>query len=309
MCPLCGSKRHSIDGTNKNYMILKCTECDLFFSWPMVSNIDYSTEKTHTRPEFNNIEQLVGDILGSKKQRVKILEIGCGDLRHLIKLKLRFKNNVKLAGYDLHLQDYTILKAKQYDIELYTDLKSIRCCFDIVYMFHVLEHVEDPLNFVNKIKSFVCEKGFIVLSVPNPKRITKYIFSEQWDNPGYHLTKWSKKSLMYLAQRSNLQIVKIEYSNFSILDFYILLIDLEEELYKIIRMILKIIKARSNEINFQNKLEIEKAQKRKSKKYIRTIIHSFVIVPLLYIIASLIFPILFLLGQGRGLSLIMVCKK
>jgi len=315
MCPLCGSKRHSIDGTNKHYMVLKCTECDLIFSVPMVSNIDYSSEKTHSRSELNIVEQLVRDILGSKKQKVKILEIGCGDLRHLIKLKLKFKNNIELYGYDLHLSEYTELKAKQYNIKLLSDLKQISYCFDIVYLFHVLEHVEDPLNFIDRLRNFICQNGFLVLSVPNPKRITRFLFPEEWDKPGYHLTRWNKKSLMYLALYSDLEILRISCTNFNILDFYILPINIKEVFNKVIiilnRILTKIIKVKLKIVDNSKKVKqaYEDIRFINIKEYTKITIEKFIIEPISIGFALLIFPVFVLLGKGKGLSLILVCKK
>ena len=39
--------------------------------------------------------------------------------------------------------------------------------FDVVTMYHALEHVEDPLAILSRIRSWIAEKGVLLIEVPN----------------------------------------------------------------------------------------------------------------------------------------------
>ena len=67
-----------------------------------------------------------------------------------------------------------LLQIKFPDLEIETNLfenfESTQK-FDVIIMGHVLEHVIDPVNILNKFKSFLEPRGIIWASVPNAKSL------------------------------------------------------------------------------------------------------------------------------------------
>ncbi len=64
--------------------------------------------------------------------------------------------------------------------------------FDAVTMFEVLEHLEKPAEFVEKIKILLKKDGWLALSVPYRGAPE---FLKPHDLPPRHLTRWDEKSL------------------------------------------------------------------------------------------------------------------
>lgn len=219
-CPLCSSEICRFEESHLSYKIYTCNMCGLTFSFPMETTFDYSNEKTHRRKEIEKVEEIINYILCMKNQ-VYILEIGAGDLRHLISIRKKFQyENIELHAFDLSYTDENKKKASEYKIKLLNDLNS-NYKYDIIFLFHVLEHVPDLKDFLCMLKSKLNLHGFLILSVPNPNRITKRIFKEDWDNPPYHLSRFRDKTLIKISDILDLYLVDVLRYRLTIFDFYL----------------------------------------------------------------------------------------
>lgn len=73
----------------------------------------------------------------------------------------------------------------------------------IVTLLHVFEHLDDPVNFLKKIKhSILSKNGFVYFEIPNP-------FCNPLDDPT-HLNLYSEKTIKYLLESSGYDICFIE---------------------------------------------------------------------------------------------------
>lgn len=64
--------------------------------------------------------------------------------------------------------------------------------FDVITLFEVLEHLEDPSESLEKIKVLLKKGGYLAISVPY--RGSSKLFKAH-DIPPRHLTRWSEKSM------------------------------------------------------------------------------------------------------------------
>jgi len=64
--------------------------------------------------------------------------------------------------------------------------------FDVITLFEVLEHLEDPSESLEKIKILLKKGGYLAISVPY--RGSSKLFKAH-DIPPRHLTRWSEKSM------------------------------------------------------------------------------------------------------------------
>jgi SAM-dependent methyltransferase len=79
--------------------------------------------------------------------------------------------------------------------------------FDSISIFHTLEHVENPIEFLLDIKKHIKKNGTIYISVPNSySNYREKIKSEEVDDfdllnyPPHHLTWWRPEDLINLAR-------------------------------------------------------------------------------------------------------------
>ena len=154
-------------------------------------------EKTNKR-----IEHLLNNIAGE----ISVLEIGCAEGLFLEKLS-RVKRIKRLAGIEPSL-DSSIAHDK--GIEIYKSFGSllndtIKPRFDVACLFHVLEHIEDPLSFIISIIQLLQEKSFIFIEVPNQ---SGHPMIREDPNPE-HIQRFSPASIAVLLERAGFALLQL----------------------------------------------------------------------------------------------------
>ena len=115
------------------------------------------------------------------------------------------KENLKLEIYDKDL------------LEL-----SLGQKFDVITLWHVLEHVQNPEKYVERIHELLNGKGLLLIEVPNFNSWTRRLTQKHWLalDLKHHLTFFTPSSLVSLLEKYNLKTKKIrtfslEYSTFT----------------------------------------------------------------------------------------------
>ncbi len=83
--------------------------------------------------------------------------------------------------------------------------------FDYITFFEVIEHIDNPQNFIQGVKKLLNPKGTIILSVPCRERA--FVNWEKGDFPRHHLSRWNEESLKYFLEKNNFIVKKIIYVN------------------------------------------------------------------------------------------------
>lgn len=156
-------------------------------------------------------------------QAKSILDVGSGRGFMLYYLKKYYgyqravgtqisKNAFEFSTSKLHLEIY--------DKDL-PELSLGSAGFDIVSMWHVLEHVTKPEKYIEHIHSRLNHHGKLVIEVPNFDSWTRALTGKYWLglDPDYHITFFTPASLSRLLREHNFKIKKIhtfslEYSTF-----------------------------------------------------------------------------------------------
>ncbi len=97
------------------------------------------------------------------------------------------------------------------DYENYT-LKGIgETAGSVVFCRHVLEHVKDPLFFLQSMKRQGVQDFYI--SVPNADTFDRVLFGTHWFmwDPPRHLWQFNKKSLFLLLEKAGLKVLDTGY--------------------------------------------------------------------------------------------------
>lgn len=215
-CPLCGNRRYFkfiecvySQEMKIQYKIFRCKNCGIEFSEPMksASSSHYQESEWYgERWEFYETLKFF------KGERGKILDIGCGESHFL---NLAKKENFEIVGIDFN--EEAIRRAKEkfgfervYPFTLEEFMKKFPSeKFDMICAFQIIEHLENPVDFVLKLRKILRENGFFVFSLPNPERFQARIKweREQWDFPPHHLTRWSNKSIQVLLEKTGFKIL------------------------------------------------------------------------------------------------------
>ncbi len=234
ICALCKSKNIKIVYKGKirlgkfgNFLnsqcIYECEKCGLKFYPP--SSIDYSNEeyrnlvqndpsaktyyKNHDREQLQHLDILGIELLREKK----IVDVGCGAGSFLDLVRGFTKDQIAIEPF----KDYQkVLTRKGYRTFDYIDSlnKSFDKTIDIVTAFAVIEHVDNPKEFLHSMKRLISTEGFILISTPNSDDWLLKLLSDDYKSFFYrYVHKWyfNKKSLTHLANSLNFKRIEFIY--------------------------------------------------------------------------------------------------
>jgi len=164
------------------------------------------------------IKQKVKLINSFNETDKKILDIGTGTGSFLAACKNigwdvtgvePDKNARTLAKETLQNSRYKIYKSVE-DLKLGTQYPEPRT-YDIITMWHVLEHVPNLSEYVSNLKKLLKPSGTLIIAVPNYKSFDATYYKEYWaayDVPR-HLWHFSKAAIQKLFQQEKMKVVKI----------------------------------------------------------------------------------------------------
>lgn len=180
-----------------DYEIWEC--CDTGFSWsePMLQGSDLFYNWITATPNYYPQSRWEYEYLISKSALNigSLLDVGCGDGKFLSLLPKEFKK------YGIDFNHESVKLASAYGSIFQGKLENMPAAmkFDNVVAFHVLEHVEDPLGFINECFDKVKPGGKLILSTPNsPMYFEKYGIDIK-NLPPHHLTRWTKGAYLDVA--------------------------------------------------------------------------------------------------------------
>jgi 2-polyprenyl-3-methyl-5-hydroxy-6-metoxy-1,4-benzoquinol methylase len=250
-CKVCDN---NIELINVKYSLGQCTNCKFIFCLNVYSqeqfvtvydelyNKENSKYQRHSRIEFDQIvnEQLVKigfnrsrlikkNILNSNCQSV--LEIGSGI--GLIGAYIRLKNkNIQYTGIELDQEAYR--KSQQLKLNTingdFTEMEKIEGEFDVIMLWEVIEHLQDLKLFLDLAYKKLNNKGKIILSTPNYKKIQNYPNREKdqlfQDEPPIHLNFFTVENIdnifkLYHFINCKIEVKKIPYIALTKKSFYL----------------------------------------------------------------------------------------
>ncbi len=81
--------------------------------------------------------------------------------------------------------------------------------FDLVTMWHFLEHDYHPLESLRHARNLLAEDGLIVIEVPNLGSLTRRLYGDRW--PGLqapqHTILLNPKTLRAMAEQAGLEVI------------------------------------------------------------------------------------------------------
>jgi len=219
ICPICckSTDQNFIEKIGE-YELYHCISCDVVFSNPMrnpgeewykkiyiLRNHGVETKLSWSHKQFLKYKPIPGG---------RLIDIGCGDGFFLYEAK---KIGYKVTGIDFDKE--AIEKGKKlYGLsELYSDnlenfLLNCSGKFDIITLFDVLEHSENPVKLIEDINKILKLNGVIIISLPNRDRWPKSTIPKKLDSPPHHLTRWNISAVTKFLENHGFQIKKVVFS-------------------------------------------------------------------------------------------------
>ncbi|WP_395056204.1 class I SAM-dependent methyltransferase [Flavobacterium sp.] len=177
---------------------------------------DYISHTDAKRSLFEKLYQIIKSYSLNKKvslinslhlQKGNLLDIGAGTGDFLATAK---KAGWQTTGIEPSDKAKNISISK--GVTFAENLESVDShSFDVITMWHVLEHVPDLENQIKTLKRLVKPNGTIIIAVPNYKSFDAKYYGEFWaayDVPR-HLWHFSKIAIEKLFANENMKLIKI----------------------------------------------------------------------------------------------------
>lgn len=133
----------------------------------------------------------------------RVLDVGCGDGARLARLAVEGWSPV---GYDIDREAVEAARqAVEGDVEVGTihDIED-GAAFDAVVMFHVLEHVDDPLATLLRARALLRPGGVLSIATPNATSWLHHLYGSRWRGlePPRHFQVFTEPGLRHLLGRA-----------------------------------------------------------------------------------------------------------
>jgi len=230
-CPSCGEQKlveklscKDYTVSHETFSISECTTCTTRITTPRPDDSDiykyYLSDDyiSHTSSAKTIIDKLylfarkytltqkLKLISGLNNASKTILDYGCGTGEFLRVCKL---NDWHING----IEPSTTAREKAMSLlstSIFESIDQSHQIYNIVTLWHVLEHVPNPSETLAKISAQLSYNGTIIVAVPNYKSYDAYYYKQYWgafDVPR-HLWHFSREGMHALLEKNNLQLIK-----------------------------------------------------------------------------------------------------
>jgi 2-polyprenyl-3-methyl-5-hydroxy-6-metoxy-1,4-benzoquinol methylase len=241
-CPFCNSTEYSIYerfGSELQYTYVLCNNCKLVYQSPRpkydqqfidaayalyswyVNNLDLNDVTQIKESGVDMFSKEIDYISQFDPKRSAVLDIGCGMGTFLYAAKKVYQEAVgldvseKMAEFVEKNIDARVF-VQQFEVFQYPRK------FSLIHMSHVLEHIPNPNEWMQKAKSMLEPDGILVINVPHKfglgyrmqhlfyKMKLKKQFSDTWSDPTRtpdHLFEPTIPAMKYLLQKNGYQIL------------------------------------------------------------------------------------------------------
>lgn len=138
-----------------------------------------------------------------------LLDVGCGTGDFL---SICNRNGWNVVGVEPNRSAHVLAKRKlDQHSKIYQDLFELSSeKFDVITLWHVLEHVPDLDAYIVQLKKLLKTSGVLVVAVPNYKSYDASYYQQFWaayDVPR-HLWHFSKNSIQLLFSKNSMKLIK-----------------------------------------------------------------------------------------------------
>lgn len=210
--------------TGRDYSYAGCPNCGLTFLNPFPSEDElsalYNSEFQLYEEDVKGFVSRFASLLASSREDVvasaqrkpgKILDIGCGLGVFAERMRER---GWDAYGFEISLDVIRQAKKRLGENKVFDNWREIpKKWFDVITLWHVLEHVQDPVDLIQKIRDSLKVDGWLIIEVPNFGSLSLQVFKKSYVHHSIpvHVLYWSRMSLVRLLRDGKFEISKVWY--------------------------------------------------------------------------------------------------
>lgn len=226
ICHICHSEKTHVYCEKNGYTLYQCDTCHFVFVYPIPKNLsavygenyfhdvggqefgysDYDSDKEPMRHIF---EQYLNIFDGFSKDKT-ILDVGCATGYFLDRAKER-----GWKTYGVEISEYAAKEAnlRGHEVHVGEFPKIPRTnTMDIVTMWDVLEHVNDPRAYLVATHDVLCDGGYLAINTVDIGSVWARLMGHRWHLivPPEHIHYYTKGNLRKLLTETGFDTIEIK---------------------------------------------------------------------------------------------------
>lgn len=248
-CELCGSENlekfidlNDFSISKEDYEIWSCKDCDFHFTQdvpaqefiaPYYKSEEYISHSDTKKGIVNNLYHRVRQIMLDRKFKLvnfysqggTLLDYGSGTGYFPAYVQAK-KKQVKAIEIDPEARKYS---QERFGLDVYNPEALVNGAFqdaefDVITLWHVMEHLYSPGTYVQKFRKLLQKNGHLIIAVPNFTSYDAEYYGKYWaayDVPR-HLWHFSPKTMKKLVEKEGFTLVEKKRMPFD--SFYVSLL-------------------------------------------------------------------------------------
>lgn len=240
LCPACGSADlrtlfHGTDRlfgtTEKFFEVVECTDCRLMRLFPQPTAAELNQyyprnywfapgDDTASKAEDLYRRVVLGDHVRFVERAIEeteaagpLLDVGCGGG---LFLRLLRERGHKVVGLDFSLDAATTAWQVNRVPAMCGMLSRAPLrheAFSVITMFHLLEHLFDPVGYVEEAYKLLGPGGRLVVQVPNAASWQFLLFGQNWNGIDVprHLVNFKEKDIVALLETCGFEVMRKKF--------------------------------------------------------------------------------------------------
>jgi SAM-dependent methyltransferase len=199
----------------KRVTLYRCAQCHLaMFQPPLAGSREFYADVTARECYVADKWEFVRAIKALKRYRCRrVLDIGCGSGDFLDLLR-DSSLPIDSAGYDFSPEAAALARAKGHTVYNGSFPESILLAnsgqlFDAICMFQVLEHVSDPVAYLQDVRRLLTPFGILIIGVPDADGPVRHFSSALTDIPPHHVSRWCETTFRVAMPRQGFHVVSV----------------------------------------------------------------------------------------------------
>lgn len=233
-CNLCGSDDftalYTTKGTSKfSYpdplTYVRCRTCGLAYTnpRPQKETIEEQYESEFYRAEFpqdsryflrkilnNSLDRLI--FVEKYKKGKKLLDVGCaqGNFIYVARAKGWDASGVEVSKrFSSIARDFFKLNVLTGTLE---DQDFAPESFDVITCFDVLEHLRDPVQFLEDCRRLLRKGGILIAETCNLNSIHQLVLGKKWQSdPAQHLYLFTPATVRKVAEKAGFRVITVNH--------------------------------------------------------------------------------------------------